>query len=106
VIGSRVLGNAEEGALEPLQVLGNRIATRIIRVFYGHRYTDLGPRRAIRAAALRQLGMRDRNYGWTIEMQIRALRYRVSCGGVRYPTDGVSAQARFQATGGRASLRA
>jgi glycosyltransferase involved in cell wall biosynthesis len=77
VIGSRVLGHAEKGALEPHQVLGNRIATWIIRVIYGHRYTDLGPFRAIRADALRRLGMRDRNYGWTIEMQIKALRHNL-----------------------------
>jgi glycosyltransferase involved in cell wall biosynthesis len=77
VIGSRTLGQAEKGALEPHQVLGNRLATGIIRVFYGHRYTDLGPFRAIRTEALRKLAMRDRNYGWTIEMQIKALRHKL-----------------------------
>lgn len=77
VIGSRTLGHAEKGALEPHQVLGNRLATGIIRAVYGHRYTDLGPFRAIRAEALRRLAMRDRNYGWTIEMQIKALRHRL-----------------------------
>jgi len=74
VIGSRVLGNAEPGALEPHQVLGNRLATGLIQIFFGYRYTDLGPFRAIGADALRRLNMRDRNYGWTIEMQIKALR--------------------------------
>jgi glycosyltransferase involved in cell wall biosynthesis len=77
VIGSRTLGHAEKGALEPHQVLGNRIATGIIHAFYGHRYTDLGPFRAIRAEALQRLAMRDRNYGWTIEMQIKALRHKM-----------------------------
>ena len=77
VIGSRTLGHAERGALEPHQVLGNRIATGIIHAFYGHRYTDLGPFRAIRAEALQKLAMRDRNYGWTIEMQIKALRHKM-----------------------------
>jgi glycosyltransferase involved in cell wall biosynthesis len=77
VIGSRTLGRAEKGALEPHQVLGNRLATGIIRAFYGHRYTDLGPFRAIRAEALEKLDMRDRNYGWTIEMQIKALRHKL-----------------------------
>jgi glycosyltransferase involved in cell wall biosynthesis len=77
VIGSRTLGQAEKGALEPHQVLGNRLATGIIRAFYGHRYTDLGPFRAIRAEALQKLAMRDRNYGWTIEMQIKALRHKL-----------------------------
>jgi glycosyltransferase involved in cell wall biosynthesis len=74
VLGSRTLGRAEAGALAPHQILGNRLATWLIRALFGHRYTDLGPFRAIRADALRKLGMRDRNYGWTIEMQIKALR--------------------------------
>ena len=74
VIGSRTLGHAESGALEPHQKLGNALATWLIRLCFGYRYTDLGPFRAIRADALRKLDMRDRNYGWTIEMQIKALR--------------------------------
>ena len=74
VIGSRTLGHADRGALQPHQILGNRLATGLIRIFFGHRYTDLGPFRAIRADALRRLDMHDRNYGWTIEMQIKALR--------------------------------
>ena len=49
----------------------------MIRAWFGHRYTDLGPFRAIRADALQNLGMRDRNYGWTIEMQIKALRQKL-----------------------------
>ena len=75
VLGSRTLGRAEEGSLQPHQRFGNRLATFLIRLLYGHRYTDLGPFRAIRADALRRLDMRDRNYGWTIEMQIKALRH-------------------------------
>jgi glycosyltransferase involved in cell wall biosynthesis len=74
VIGSRTLGQAERGALLPHQVLGNRLATALISLVYGFRYTDLGPFRAIRADALGRLGMCDRNYGWTIEMQVKALR--------------------------------
>jgi glycosyltransferase involved in cell wall biosynthesis len=74
VLGSRALGRAESGSLAPHQRFGNQLATFLIRVLYGHRYTDLGPFRAIRAASLRTLGMRDPGYGWTIEMQIRALR--------------------------------
>jgi glycosyltransferase involved in cell wall biosynthesis len=74
VLGSRTLGRAEAGALAPHQIFGNRLATWLIRALFRHRYTDLGPFRAIRADALRKLGMRDRNYGWTIEMQIKALR--------------------------------
>jgi glycosyltransferase involved in cell wall biosynthesis len=73
VLGSRTMGLAAPGALLPNQRLGNWVATMAIRVLYGHRYTDLGPYRAIRKDALDRLRMRDRNYGWTIEMQIRAI---------------------------------
>ena len=74
VIGSRVLGRAEPGALAPHQRFGNRLATSLVAWLYGFRYTDLGPFRAIRADRLRQLGMRDCDFGWTVEMQVRALR--------------------------------
>jgi glycosyltransferase involved in cell wall biosynthesis len=74
VIGSRTLGRAQPGSLLPHQRFGNTIATFLIRLLYGHRYTDLGPFRAIRRDALDRLGMRDRNYGWTIEMQVLALK--------------------------------
>ena len=73
VIGSRTLGQAEQGALLPHQVFGNWVATTLIRLFYGFRYTDLGPYRAIRKSALDRLSMCDRNYGWTIEMQVKAI---------------------------------
>lgn len=74
VIGSRVRGRLERGALTPQQRVGNAIACAILRVVYQADYTDLGPFRAIRWGALEQLRMRDRNYGWTVEMQIRAAR--------------------------------
>lgn len=74
VIGSRVLGEAERGALTPQQRFGNWLATRLIRLFFGFRYTDLGPFRAIRAESLSRLKMQDRDYGWTVEMQVRALQ--------------------------------
>ena len=74
VIGSRVLGQAEPGALALHQRFGNRFATTLVAWLYGFRYTDLGPFRAIRADRLRQLGMRDCDFGWTVEMQVRALR--------------------------------
>jgi len=77
VLGSRALGQAEKGALLPHQRFGNWLVTRLIRLIYGHNYTDLGPFRAIRVETLRNLGMRDRNYGWTAEMQIRALQQRL-----------------------------
>lgn len=72
VLGSRVLGRREPGSLTPQQRLGNALATWLMRRIWGVSYTDLGPYRAIRVDALRRLGMTDRNYGWTIEMQIRA----------------------------------
>ena len=74
VIGSRTLGHAERGALLPHQKFGNSVATVLIRLLFRHRYTDLGPYRAIRLDTLRAMGMRDRNYGWTVEMQVRALQ--------------------------------
>ncbi|MBM3812320.1 MAG: glycosyltransferase family 2 protein [Acidimicrobiia bacterium] len=74
VLGSRVLGEAEKGAVLPHQHFGNLIATTLIRWIYGHRYSDLGPFRAIRLDALKRLAMRDRNYGWTVEMQVKALQ--------------------------------
>ncbi|HEU4887566.1 MAG TPA: glycosyltransferase family 2 protein [Thermoanaerobaculia bacterium] len=74
VIGSRALGIVERGALTPQQRFGNWLATWMISVLYGHRYTDLGPFRAIRRELLDRIGMRDRRYGWTVEMQVRALQ--------------------------------
>ena len=74
MIGSRTLGGAERGALTPQQRVGNAMAVAFIRLAYGGRCTDLGPLRAIRWEALDALGMRDRNYGWTVEMQVKALR--------------------------------
>ena len=74
VIGSRVLGHAEHGALSAHQKFGNLFACWLIRRLWSVKFTDLGPFRAIRMPALLELGMRDRNYGWTVEMQIRAAR--------------------------------
>ena len=77
VIGSRVLGKREKGSLTPQQVFGNRLATKLIRLFYGARFTDLGPFRAIKSDALEQLKMADKTYGWTIEMQIKASKEKM-----------------------------
>ncbi|MEX0777781.1 MAG: TIGR04283 family arsenosugar biosynthesis glycosyltransferase [Phycisphaeraceae bacterium] len=74
VIGSRALGCAEAGALTPQQRFGNALACWLIRLIYGVRYTDLGPFRAIRHSSLRRLAMDDRDYGWTVQMQVRAAR--------------------------------
>lgn len=86
VIGSRALGTVEPGALTPQQRFGNWLATRLIQSIYGHRYTDLGPFRAIRRELLDRIAMQDRRYGWTVEMQVRALQLgaRVAEVPVRY----------------------
>ena len=73
-LGSRTLGRAERGALMPQARLGNALACFLIRLLYGHRYTDLGPFRAIRWDSYLRLGMRDPAFGWTCEMQVKALR--------------------------------
>jgi len=80
VIGSRMLSPESRRALLPQARLGNRLAGVLLRLLFGARMTDLGPLRAIRVRALRHLAMRDENYGWTVEMQIKAavagLRWR------------------------------
>ncbi|MFN6252536.1 MAG: glycosyltransferase family 2 protein [Acetobacteraceae bacterium] len=73
VIGARSL-NVEPGALTPQQRFGNALACRLIRLIWGIGYTDLGPFRVIRRAALDRLQMRDETWGWTVEMQVRAAR--------------------------------
>jgi glycosyltransferase involved in cell wall biosynthesis len=78
VIGSRVLGKREPGALAPHARWGNWLATWMIRLLYGARFTDLGPFRAIRYPALLALDMQDRDYGWTAEMQAKAARAGMS----------------------------
>ena len=78
VIGSRSLGKIESGAMTPPQRFGNWLATFLIRVLWGYRYSDLGPFRAIRQDSLRALDMRDTNYGWTVEMQIKAIQKQLS----------------------------
>lgn len=77
VIGSRARGRRERGALSPQQRVGNAIACRGLELLYGVRYTDLGPFRAIRWDSLLALQMEDRNYGWTVEMQIKAAQRNV-----------------------------
>ena len=74
VIGSRVLGNREAGALLPQARVGNWLACTLLRWLYRVHYTDLGPFRAIRWSSLRALEMVDTNYGWTVEMQVKAAR--------------------------------
>jgi hypothetical protein len=73
-IGSRLLGRREPKALLPQARFGNALACLLIRLLYGHRYTDLGPFRAVRWDALLRIGMEDTTFGWTCEMQVKALR--------------------------------
>ncbi|MBM3214214.1 glycosyltransferase family 2 protein [Candidatus Poribacteria bacterium] len=72
VIGSRSLGEREPGALTVQARFGNWFATRLIRLIWGVRYTDLGPFRALTRRTLDAMQMRDTTYGWTVEMQIKA----------------------------------
>ena len=74
VIGSRTAGVREKGSLTPQQVFGNALACLLIRLMWGQRYSDLGPFRAIRSEALQRLVMTDQDYGWTVEMQVRAAK--------------------------------
>lgn len=78
VIGSRTLGIAEPGSLTFAQRFGNRLACALIRLFWGVRFTDLGPFRAITSAALQKLEMEDPDFGWTVEMQVKAARQNLS----------------------------
>jgi glycosyltransferase involved in cell wall biosynthesis len=79
VMGSRILKGAprEQGSLTPQQKFGNWLATFLIRLFFRQRYSDLGPFRAISAPAFQKLAMADRNFGWTVEMQIRAVKQKL-----------------------------
>lgn len=77
VIGSRVLGKRERGSLLPQQLFGNWLATKLLHWFYGVKYTDLGPFRAIKLDTLLALNMCDRTYGWTVEMQAKAAKMHI-----------------------------
>jgi len=77
VIGSRALGRRAAGAMLPQQIFGNWLATTLLRWLYKARFTDLGPFRAIRLDTLLALHMRDRTYGWTVEMQAKAAKHKI-----------------------------
>jgi glycosyltransferase involved in cell wall biosynthesis len=79
VIGSRLLGRRESGAMPPHAVFGNWLTARLVRLLYGVRISDLGSFRAIRRADLLTLGMRERTYGWPVEMIVKAAKrgYRI-----------------------------
>lgn len=78
VVGSRRRGTPDPGAFPLLTRIGNWIATRLLLLRYGYRFTDLGPFRAIRWEALSRLGLSDPDYGWLAEMQVSAARSRVA----------------------------
>ncbi|NOY40261.1 MAG: glycosyltransferase family 2 protein [Planctomycetes bacterium] len=74
VLGSRIAGDREQGAMPPQSLYGNRLACWLMRRLFGANYTDLGPFRAIAYPHLCRLGMEDTNFGWTVEMQIKAVK--------------------------------
>jgi len=78
VIGSRVKRLREQGSMTPQQIFGNWLATFLMRVFFKASFTDLGPFRAIKYEKLLQLNMQDKTYGWTVEMQLKVLKHKLS----------------------------
>lgn len=78
VIGARVARLREKGSMMPQQIFGNWLATWMMRILFGGRFTDLGPFRAITWRALEEIGMKDRNFGWTVEMQVKALKKKIT----------------------------
>ena len=79
VIGSRALGDLQEGAMMPQQIFGNWLATNLIKLFYRYEFTDLGPFRAISWDKLIEIDMKDRDFGWTVEMQVKAAKHKLKC---------------------------
>lgn len=79
VIGSRALGQLESGAMMPQQIFGNWLATSLIKLFYKYEFTDLGPFRAIKWEQLLAIDMRDPDFGWTVEMQVKAAKRGLKC---------------------------
>lgn len=79
VIGSRALGNKEKGSMTLQQIFGNWLATRLLKLFYGVSFTDLGPFRAITYTRLIELDMQDKTFGWTVEMQLKAAKSGFRC---------------------------
>ena len=79
VIGSRALGNLQKGSMTPPQIFGNWLATNLIRLLYKYEFTDLGPFRGIRYDKLMALKMKDRDFGWTVEMQVKAAKMGLKC---------------------------
>lgn len=78
VIGARVKHLREKGAMTPQQIFGNWLATFLMKLFFNTKFTDLGPFRAIKYHKLVQLKMEDKTYGWTVEMQLKVLKQKMS----------------------------
>ena len=78
VIGSRVKRLRQQGSMTPQQIYGNWLATFLMKLFFGSKYTDLGPFRAIRYDKLLALNMEDKTYGWTVEMQLKSLKQNMN----------------------------
>lgn len=78
VIGARVKELRASGSMTPQQVFGNWLATFLMKLFFGAKFTDLGPFRAIKYKKLLDLEMEDKTYGWTVEMQLKALKKQFS----------------------------
>ena len=76
VIGSRATGDMEAGAMMPQQIFGNWLATNLIKLIYNYQFTDLGPFRAIKWDKLVDIDMQDEDFGWTVEMQVKAAKYK------------------------------
>ncbi len=74
VVGSRALGEREKRAMTVPQIFGNWLATKLLNLFYGAKFTDLGPFRAIKYDVLREINMKDETFGWTVEMQLKVAK--------------------------------
>ncbi len=78
VVGARTKALREEGSMTPQQVFGNWLATFLMHLFFGAKFTDLGPFRAIKYEKLKELNMEDKTYGWTVEMQLKILKKKMT----------------------------
>ena len=78
VIGARVPALRELGSMTPQQIFGNKLATVLMHLFFGSKFTDLGPFRAIKYQTLLALEMEDKTYGWTVEMQLKISKKKVA----------------------------
>lgn len=85
VIGTRTKELREQGAMTIPQIFGNWLATNLMQLFFGAKFTDLGPFRAIKYDKLLALEMEDKTYGWTVEMQLKAIKKKYTYTEVKVP---------------------